>query len=186
MSLLPHQIPYVICRPGHAAWDDRLVVGDAAPYFNAPLWAGDFMPDYAPAHMVAMGVFGDAYFGGPEGDERWRGLRRGGMPSRTRGDTIYRNIRGAQTKRLNYHGRPASFHRDWWLDRSLIYSYDPLGWFEWYCWYCLGRRIDGYDRWQIDRWRNFKTRHGKMYEATPTAGHAQALLHWAIRPPELF
>jgi len=138
-----------------------------------------FCPDYQPQQMVLMGVFGDAYFGGKLGAERLALL-----PRRwwfTKSGVFYTNMRGRQCKEINYHGRPASLKRDWWLDKGLIVDIDPLGWFEWYCHYFLGRRVSQYDDWQIDRWLRFRGRQTRMYWARPTPGTAQALLHWGIR-----
>ena len=82
--------------------------------------------------------------------------------------------------------------RQWWLDRGLIHPADPLGWFQWYLHYYNGRRIHGYDDWQIDRQLKFNARHGAAIEIhgngdlTKQAGRRQALLHWACNPaPDL-
>ena len=131
--------------------------------------------------MAQMGIFGDAYWGGAAGAERLRMLQWASSPIATRGGKAYTNIRGSQCRHINRFGRPASLDKDWWLDRGLICDLDPLGWYEWYCWYARGRRIDGYDEWQVGRWLNFKERHTAMYETSGrAAGHAQALLHWGI------
>ena len=127
-----------------------------------------------------MGVFGDAYFAHSRGYERRIMLASVGYEKFTRSGTFGNSIRGVQCKDVNYFGRPASLPANWWLDRGLIYSYDPLGWFEWYCWYMVGRRIPIYDSWQINRWVKFRNRHLRMYKLRPGPGAAQALLHWGI------
>lgn len=184
-------------RPGDAAWDDRLVHG--ATTEEPVLWMPQngvhaetrnpsFTPDYDPDRMAKMGVFGDAYWGDAAGAERLAMLELKlypFAPTATRGDKFYSNHRGSQCQRINYHGRPASLTRVWWLDRSLIYAFDPLGWYEWYWWYMLGRRIHAYDAWQISRWLRFKERHVNMYLRQPYPGHAQALLHWGVRAPDM-
>lgn len=172
---------YRVCKPGDAAWDPRLKPWVAWVSFGGQGWAAGFEPDFAPDFMLRAGVFGDAYFGSAAGQERWamiQPLAPTWVP--TRFGKPYERMRGSQCRTVNAFGRPASFGRDWWLDRGLIVDWDPMGWFEWYCWYWLGRRITGYDDWQIQRWRSFRERHGEMYRATPTGGHAQALLHWGI------
>lgn len=126
-----------------------------------------------------MGIFGDAYFGDALGRSRLHLL-----PFEwqyTKSGQFYSNHRGSQCAEINFFGRPASETRDWWLDKGLIVDIDPLGWFEWYCHYYLGRRVEKYDDWQIERWRSFKVRHLASYRATRYPGSAQALLHWGIR-----
>lgn len=168
--------------PGDAAWDDRLVFWSTLAMTWSPEWdASDFAPDYSPLEMAQLGVFGDAYWGDAAGQEREALLPYCGAQLR-RGDRVYTNIRGAQCARINEHGRPASLVRSWWLDRGLIFTPDPLGWYEWFCWYTLGRRIPGYDRHQIDRWINYRGRQLRMYSVRPYPGTAQALLHWGIAP----
>jgi hypothetical protein len=181
--------------PGGAAWDDRLTyapLGDI--YWVDPAgeetlvwmrrvgtpntWVTSFLPDFSPMTMMTMGIFGDAYFGDNAGFYR-KALLPQNKPFVTQ-PKPYSNTRGAQCKTVNYHKRPASLTRDWWLDRGLIFTADPLGWFEWYCWYWLGRRIPNHDQHQVGRWINFKQRHGEMYRQQPYPGHAQALLHWGI------
>jgi hypothetical protein len=184
-------------RPGDAAWDDRLVTSSSDEPVTwldyksvVPAWTRPeaFAPDFDPDQMAKMGVFGDAYWGGLEGAERFAMLELKlypFVPTATRGDKFYTNHRGKQCARINHFGRPASLTRDWWLDRQLIHATDPLGWYEWYWWYTLGRRIPAYDAWQIGRWLRFKERHGQMYRSQPVAGQAQALLHWGIRAPDI-
>lgn len=103
-----------------------------------------------------------------------------GFP-RSKSGTAQTNIRGRQCRSINYHGKRASLPRLWWLQRGLIADADPLGWFEWFHWYHAGRRAPRYDRWQIERWHQFKMRHLPAYRANPTPGRAQALLHWGVR-----
>lgn len=185
---------YEVCKPGDAAWDDRLrridkVFGHerAQWYFPPSKYAlrpdPRFTPDYAPEQMIRMGVFGDAYFHGERGQSRWLMLQHrdpNRFAVRTRTGRTYARTRGGQCTEVNYFGRRASLEAEWWLERGLIFDADPLGWFEWYCWYSAGRRLQGYDQHQIQRWVDFKRRHLRMYQARPTDGTAQALLHWGI------
>jgi len=177
--------------PGDSAWDDRLTwapctglhwvdpaVEETLVWARQPHdWAG-FRPDFSPMTMMTMGIFGDAYFGDLAGASR-KSMLPQNKPFASQLKP-YSNIRGSQCKTVNYHKRPASLTRDWWLDRGLIFTVDPLGWFEWYCWYWLGRRIPSHDNHQVGRWLNFRQRHGEMYRKAPYPGHAQALLHWGI------
>lgn len=137
-------------------------------------WDQKFQPDYAPYQMLAMGAFGDAYFNSDLGQIRCVMLPQN-YPLRIR------PTGGPPAHGLNYYGKKSGESRDWWLDKSLIFNYDPLGWFEWYCWYWLGRRIPHYDAWQIVRWTRFKKRQLAYYQTTRYTGVAQALLHWAVR-----
>jgi len=178
--------------PDDPLYDRRLVVvlepvgwSDIASegyVVGAKDWHPLFQPDYLPHQMAKMGVFGDAYWGSPLGEQR-----RVMLPAEytaPKSGVHYTNHRAKQAGAVNFHGRPASFPRDWWLDKGLIFSPDPLGWYEWYCWYSRGRRIKGYDAHQIRRWLSFVARTRKMLETTGHAGSAQALLHWASAPTE--
>lgn len=168
---------YKPCQPGDKAWDDRLWSYNYAHVkWSATQPPDHFRPDHSPNEMSLMGVFGNAYWGGPEGEERRQMIP---LLHRPRASS-YTDIRGRQCKSENHFNKRASLSRDWWLDRQLIAIYDPLGWYEWYFWYCIGRRIEGYDDWQIDRWVKFKSRHIRQ---KPGDGRAQALLHWGIRAP---
>lgn len=167
-------------QPGDAAWDSQLWRGEEVAQWVVPGTQVDpsFTPDYGAAEMARKGVFGRAYFGGPAGRERLA-LLPAGHPIHNE-TWQYTNIRGRQCAKVNRFGKPASLHREWWLQRGLIATYDPLGWYEWYIWYELGRRLPAYDSWQIDRWRRFRARHTRMYAVIPQPGQAQALLHWGV------
>lgn len=170
--------------PDHALYDARLVPVEEHVHWDEPglEWDPSFTPDYTPDQMAQMGVFGDAYWSDELGQERAAMLP--ATFTAPKSGTLHKNHRGKQAAEINYHGRPASFPRDWWLDKGLIFDYDPLGWYEWYCWYYLGRRVPGYDAHQIKRWRSFVVRTRKMLDKTGHAGSAQALLHWAAAPEE--
>lgn len=126
----------------------------------------DFNPVGTPRELLALGVFGGHYFDDCPSDipKTWRVAKR------------------------YYFGKKASKPRQWWIDRGLIKPHDPLGWFQWYLHFYNGRRIDGYDGWQIDRQRKFNARHGKQLELhgngdlRKQAGRRQAMLHWACNP----
>ena len=61
---------------------------------------------------------------------------------------------------LNRFKIKSGLSREEWIKKGWIFKEDPLGWFQWYCRYTNGRRINGMDEVQIQRWLNF-TRHVK-------------------------
>lgn len=135
-------------------------------------FAPDFKPELTPAEMLALGVFGGAYFtnGSDEFPHSW-----------------FTNAKRSVTydKTLNYFKVRASQPLSEWQKKGWIYADDPRGWFQWYCRYYLGRRIPEEDARQIKRWKAF-TRHKRAVEANCTKGdmtcrpvQRQALLHWA-------
>lgn len=69
--------------------------------------------------------------------------------------------------------------KEWFTDES-----DPLGWVSWYINYAHGHRTNDDER-QIQRWKNFKTRHGSQFKRNPTARRAFALRYWAIDPMKM-
>lgn len=80
----------------------------------------------------------------------------------------------------------------YWQARGWIKHHDKKGWFQWFVNFHHGRRIEGYDAWQIDRHNNFAARHGsavrKLGEGVLSRRRRQrqALLHWAVWPiPDL-
>jgi hypothetical protein len=188
--ILEARARYKPAAPIDHAYDSRLRWPYGGDYITwcdvGPQHFSDrFAPDYTPMRMMEMGIFCDAYWSGPCGNERRAMLPQNKPFTRNgpqEGDRTARRSTRNGARKLNYHGKPASLDRDWWLSKGLIYTWDPLGWFEWYCWYYLGRRIGTYDDWQIQRWRSFKERHLRQYFNNSSPGQAQALLHWAVEP----
>lgn len=134
----------------------------------------EFKPDLTPAQMLALGVFGGAYFDGVDVAEYPKEWFAGAVIS----------DHGKDPK-LNYFGVDASQSREEWIRKGWITAHDPLGWFEWYCRYYLGRRIPDEDARQIRRWKQM-VRHVAQVKYGCRAGDAtcrprqrQALLHWA-------
>jgi hypothetical protein len=132
-----------------------------------------FKPDLTPQEMLALGVFGGAYFLS--------------VPKEFPGDWfvgVEFSGAGKPQKDLNYFGVNASQPRVVWEQKGWIHEDDPLGWFHWYCRYYLGRRHAD-DARQIKRWQNYR-RHLAQVAANCRPGdmhcrprQRQSLLHWA-------
>ncbi len=140
-------------------------------------FAREFRPQLTPKEMLALGVFGGAYFadGGvgvyAEFPKSWF------VHAKFSKD-------GKQHKELNYFNVLASQSREEWQKKGWIHKDDPRGWFQWYCRYYLGRRHAD-DARQIKRWQNL-TRHLHQIAGGCRAGdmtcrprQRQAVLHWA-------
>lgn len=144
------------------------------PDYRARGFHPDFRPDLAPGEMLALGVFGGAYFDGVSVEEYPAEWFRGAVISDHGKDAS-----------LNYFGVDASQSREEWLRKGWISEHDPLGWFEWYCRYYEGRRIPAEDERQIRRWRQMvrhvaQVKYGcRPGDTTCRRKQRQALLHWA-------
>ena len=140
-----------------------------------------FNPALTPSQMLALGVFGGAYFADSPG----------GIPDDLPAawfTDAKRSTHGFDAT-LNCFGVAAGQPRAVWLAKGWITPDDPLGWFQWYCRYSLGRRLDGVDAFQIKRWRAFGQRHGPQVQKNCNPGDVfcrprqrQALLQWAYDP----
>lgn len=136
-------------------------------------FAIDFKPELTPKQMLKLGVFGGEYFADKPSD----------LPT----DWVASaKLSDEYNEHMNFFGVKASQPREVWLKKGWINEdYDPRGWFQWYCRYYLGRRIKGYDDWQIKRWKAIK-RHIAQLQKSCTKGdlncrpvQRQAILHWA-------
>lgn len=120
--------------------------------------------------MLELGIFDGAYYG--EGTEV------------TKKDF---KVHPIITKK-NLFASGASSPLKEWQERGWIKEYDPMGWFQWYVRYYHGRRIEGYDEWQIGRWKSFIARHSAQVvkngkgDLTKRLKQRQALLHWGADP----
>ena len=82
----------------------------------------------------------------------------------------------------------ASASRAEWEQRGWIKPHDPMGWFQWYLRYFQGRRIEGYDEWQMNRWKSFVARHSAQVrkngngDLSKRRKQRQVLLHWCADP----
>lgn len=144
-----------------------------------------FTPDLSPQRMLALGVFGGAYFD----DDPTAGSD--GIPKDLPADwfTDAKLSDHGFDATLNCFGVAAGQSRDVWLEKGWITPEDPLGWFQWYCRFTLGRRLPGVDAFQIKRWKAFGARHIPQIRKNCDPGDVfcrrrqrQAVLQWAFDP----
>lgn len=139
--------------------------------------AANFCPDFTPAEMLALGVFGGWYFAGKHGEypsEWFEGAKLSSV---------------GFDPEVNCFGVSAGQPRVIWQNKGWITPEDPLGWFQWYCRYSLGRRLPGVDDFQIGRWRAFGPRHLAQIkrnclpmDLNSRRRQRQALLQWGYDP----
>lgn len=136
-------------------------------------FAPEFTPDLTPKELLELGVFGGKYMtdGRKEFPASW-----------------FRQAKLSPKKKdpsLNFFGVDASQSLSVWKKKGWIYPDDPRGWFQWYCRYYMGRRLPGYDEWQIKRWKAIRRHIGQIQkncrpgQLTCRPRQRQALLHWA-------
>jgi hypothetical protein len=133
----------------------------------------EFTPDLTPQEMLALGVFGGKYMTDcrKEFPKTW--FTKAKLSPQKKDPT------------LNFFRVDASQPLSVWKKKGWIYPEDPRGWFQWYCRYYLGRRIQGYDDWQIKRWKAIRRHIGQIQkncrpgQLTCRPRQRQALLHWA-------
>ncbi len=138
----------------------------------------EFKPELTPSEMLALGVFGGAYFIGVPG------LIPDDLPkSWFKGARLSKSFKKEKT--LNFFGVHASQPLSVWQKKGWITLCDPHGWFQWYCRYYLGRRIPKEDHRQIGRWKAIRRHIGQLKKNCRPKDLAcrpvqrQALLHWA-------
>lgn len=133
----------------------------------------DFKPQLTPKQMLSLGIFGGKYMTDCQNE----------FPE----DWFAKAVLSSKKKNpeLNYFGVDASQPLSEWRRKGWINPEDPRGWFQWYCRYYRGRRIAGYDDWQIKRWKQITRHMGQIKKNCPPGDLAcrprqrQALLHWA-------
>ncbi len=133
----------------------------------------DFKPELTPKEMLALGIFGGRYLTDcrREFPANWF--------------TKAKLCPEHHDPKLNCFGINASQPLAVWRKKGWIYPDDPRGWFQWYCRYYLGRRIPGYDDWQIKRWKAIVRHirqvqiHCRRGDLTCRRRQRQAILHWA-------
>lgn len=132
----------------------------------------DFKPQLTPKQMLEMGVFGGKYFSD--------------KPAEFPADWFTNaKLSSVKNPKLNYFEVDASLSLEAWRKKGWIRPEDNRGWFQWYCRYYLGRRIPGYDDWQIKRWKAIARHAGQIKKHCRPGDELcrprqrQALLHWA-------
>lgn len=138
----------------------------------------DFKPHLTPRQMLALGVFGGAYFIGVKH----------GIPSDLPDAWFaHAKLSPDTTKQPQYNlfRVSASQSLEVWKKKGWIYKDDPHGWFQWYCRYYMGRRLPEEDARQIRRWKAIR-RHVTQIQKNCRKGDTtcrprqrQAVLHWA-------
>lgn len=145
----------------------------------------DFTPDYTPYELFFNGVFQDHCTNGVCG--YWRPIY-SKVANRIIKDD-YREFDWGDLyldKLVNYHPNlnknrfrvKAGSSLEEWENKGWIKNPDFRGWIQWFCHFYAGRRISGYDDWQIQRWHSVKQRFSGM-KKTPVV--KQTLLNWAIK-----
>jgi hypothetical protein len=158
----------------------KVVVNDAMQtgyvyYLTEPVGENfdpDFQPEFTPAEMLELGVFGGKYMSD--------------RPAEFPADW-FENARlepDGPDALVNFFGVNASQPLAEWQRKGWIHEEDPRGWFQWYCRYYMGRRGPDDER-QIKRWRAMR-RHIAQVRQNCMPGdlscrtkQRQALLHWA-------
>jgi hypothetical protein len=147
-----------------------------------------FTPEFTPRQMLALGVFGGAYFNESERREFPRSWF-----TQSRLSTQFEWVSASKTPPnrvpsadLNAFGVLSGQSRKEWMAKGWINEQDPLGWFQWYCRYYRGRRTQD-DARQIKRWRAFKRHSAQVAKRGNTDMHKrsvqrQALLQWGYDP----
>lgn len=138
----------------------------------------DFKPDYSPYDIIKQGAFGSTYFRPIYSTIAKKTIRDddleydwGGMPRSKLISAVY-------NEHSNKYKVKAGSSLKTWESKGWIKEPDFRGWFQWYCNYFAGRRIPGYDDWQIKRWKSIKARFGRLKNKTPKI--KQVLLEWGI------
>jgi len=133
----------------------------------------EFTPDLTPKEMLALGVFGGKYMTDCQAEFPKNWFTRAKLSPKKK------------DIKLNFFSVDASQSLSVWQKKGWLYPDDPRGWFQWYCRYYMGRRIPGYDDWQIKRWKAIR-RHITQIQKNCHIGQLtcrprqrQALLHWA-------
>ena len=140
----------------------------------------EFTPDLSPREVILQGSFGSTY---------WRGIY-SSITKKHYKDVYkkydsFKNIpKKMMTKSWDNYDTESNKYKvktwlslPFWEQMGWIKSHDPYGWFQWYTEFYEGRRIPGYDEWQIQRWKKLKARFN-VDNKTPAI--RQTLLHWAV------
>lgn len=143
-----------------------------------------FKPDYTPYEIFRSGVFQDHITNGVAG--YWRPVYsevagrviQDDYKQYDWGDLPLDKLVSAQPNiNKNKYRTKAGSSLAEWESKGWIHAPDYRGWLQWYCEFFAGRRIQGYDDYQIKRWKSVKSRFGNV-KKTPAI--KQTLLNWAI------
>lgn len=135
----------------------------------------EFNPYFSPQEMLELGVFEGKYCNDCQEEYPSKWFENAKISDNPNVECNYFKIKSRQ---------PLSI----WKEKGWINEHDPRGWFQWYCRYWLGRRIEGYDDWQIKRWRAFSRHAGAIRkncipnDANCRPKQRQALLQWSHNP----
>ncbi len=138
-------------------------------------FADGFAPHFAPAEMLALGVFEGKYMNDCRAE----------FPAAWFRDAKLSDRPDPSVNRFGIKSRQPLGE---WRRKGWIMGDDPRGWFQWYCRYWMGRRDPEIDPVQIKRWRAF-ARHAAQVRHNCDAGdlfcrprQRQALLQWSYDP----
>lgn len=151
----------------------------------------EFNPNYTPAEMTALGVFGGNYFAKEHYNKNYDFPVKKFIIDLSKkleySNDIAYLLCSAYDKNKNHFKVQCGSSLEQWQDRDWIFERDPYGWYEWYIKFYYGIRDKKIDLIQINRWISFKARHGGMLkshcrpnEINKSLKTRQNLLHWAI------
>ena len=134
-----------------------------------------FRPFMTPSDMLSHGVFEGKYMNDcrEEFPKSWFSKAR---------------LSDIADEGMNYFGIKSRQPLSEWQKRDWIIGDDPRGWFQWYCRYYRGRRDEGVDEHQIQRWINFARHAGQIRkncipgDVSCRPRQRQALLQWSHNP----
>lgn len=151
----------------------------------------NFNPQLTPRQMLEAGIFGGAYFADTPGGPKQYVIENIPMEIWDKLPEHLWTLEKPISAYNKYHTM-AGKDQVWWEQRGLIvHEHDPRGWFEWYCKFFHGRRIQGYDEWQIQRQRSFLARQLGLLRSYVVKNNCspsnyprlcQAILQWAHDP----
>lgn len=123
-----------------------------------------------PGEMLRLGIFEGKYLNDCIGElpkEWFKDAYENGSLSITKPNKNVNYFKGYQSRRPLCE----------WKANGWIKDHDPRGWYQWWCRYWLGRRISGYDEWQLGRRKSFVARHSAACQ-NHHYRRRQGLLQW--------
>ncbi|MCQ0970008.1 hypothetical protein MLD63_06160 [Paracoccus sp. TK19116] len=131
-----------------------------------------FKPHFTPKEMLELGVFEGKYLNDCQDEFPKSWFENAKLSDKPDPD-------------LNYFGIKSRQPLSRWIEKGWIIEPDPRGWFQWYCRYYLGRRIEGVDDKQVQRWKSFARHQGQVKkncdanDLSCRPKQRQALLQWS-------